>query len=569
MIYLRRLFDQVIPGSMSQINKTTIDYDLCVIGSGPAGIIVVLEYMKLNPHKTIALVEYGRSGQAKTNNLDDSITITNPVNHHQPYECTNKGLGGTSLTWGGRCVMYDDIDFINRPIIGQNCTWDIDLFEEVKKYVPNAANYFECGDPIFDLNEINESKQMPIAEHFKQGIVSDNLVERWSVPTRFGKKYKKILKAHESLKLLEGYEAIHFSPPDHNGNVSTLTIRNVINNETLEVRSKQFVISAGTQETTRILLRNKHLFNHLNQVPSALGKYYQCHLFGKIASVIFSGDPKKTDYGFLVNNDGTYVRRRFQFTTDYLLKNDLLNTAMWLDNPPYHDPKHKNGAMSFMYLAMITPFLGKKLAPPAIAQSITNGKVKSVHKHFWNVVKDFPGSLKRPFLIFYKRYCIKRKLPGVFLYNPQNIYALYFHSEQLPCIENKMELSSDDKELVIHYKLNEEDINSIVRLHETIDKWLRECNCGKLQYWFQKEDLPEAIRNMSKDGIHQIGTTRISDSSENGVVDRNLKLWGTKNIFICSSSVFPTSGQANPTFFLGAFAVRLANYLNHQCELLN
>ena len=62
--------------------------------------------------KKILIVEYGFSGQKSRNSLDDSIEIINKQNHHDPYECTNKGFGGTSATWGGRCVMYDEIDFI-------------------------------------------------------------------------------------------------------------------------------------------------------------------------------------------------------------------------------------------------------------------------------------------------------------------------------------------------------------------------------------------------------------------------------------------------------------------------
>jgi len=242
----------------------------------------------------------------------------------------------------------------------------------------------------------------------------------------------------------------------------------------------------------------------------------------------------------------------------------LLNTAFWLDNPLYYDPKHKNGAMSFMYLAMIAPFLGKKLAPPAIAHSITKGEARDVRKHIWNVIKDLPGSIITPATIFYKRYCLKRKLPGVFLFSPLNNYALYFHSEQMPHFANNMELGSDGETLIINYNVTDTDVNSVIKLHDALDKWLKECNCGRLEYWHKKEELPDVIKKISKDGIHQIGTTRIADSPKDGVVDRNLKLWGTKNIFVCSSSVFPTSGQANPTFFLGAFAVRLANHLEKQ-----
>jgi choline dehydrogenase-like flavoprotein len=36
---------------------------------------------------------------------------------------------------------------------------------------------------------------------------------------------------------------------------------------------------------------------------------------------------------------------------------------------------------------------------------------------------------------------------------------------------------------------------------------------------------------------------------------------GIENLFLASSSVFPTSGQANSTYLAVAFALRLANYL--------
>jgi choline dehydrogenase-like flavoprotein len=95
-----------------------------------------------------------------------------------------------------------------------------------------------------------------------------------------------------------------------------------------------------------------------------------------------------------------------------------------------------------------------------------------------------------------------------------------------------------------------------------LDKWLRKCKCGELEYWFPSNELPAAIRSMSVDGLHQVGTTRISGNADDGVVDWNLRVWGASNLYACSSSVFPTSGQANPTFLLGAFAVRLAHHLS-------
>ncbi|SDT06107.1 Choline dehydrogenase [Mucilaginibacter mallensis] len=537
-----------------------VSFDLCVIGSGPAGIITALEYANLNPLKKVLLVEYGIGRQAE-NALDNSIQINNTVNHHPPFECTNKGLGGTSATWGGRCVMYDDIDFIDRPILNNGCTWDTDLFKEIQSFTPIAAKYFECGKPQFNTAAISGLSKKPIAEGFKQGIVTDDKLERYSMPTRFGKRYEAAIKTQKNLTLLEGYEARDFSEPDEHGKITCLTIREVSTKRLIRLSAGAFVLAAGAQESTRILLRNSLIFKNSGTPPPALGKYYQGHLSGKIASVKFNGDPNKTNYSFERDTDGTYVRRRFQFSSDFLKENNLLNTAIWLDNPLYFDPIHRSGAMSFMYLAMITPVLGKKLAPPAIAHSITKGKINKVGAHLGNIVKGLPGSVLKPAVIFYKRYCTTRKLPGIFLFSPENIYALHFHAEQIPFEGNCMKLDKDGETLIIDYSLTDEDISSVIKLHDVLDKWLRDCDCGELKYWFNENELASAIKNMSKDGLHQSGTTRIADTPDRGVVDKNLKVWGTDNIYVCSSSVFPTSGQANPTFLLGTFAARLAQHL--------
>jgi hypothetical protein len=536
-------------------------YDLCVVGSGPAGIIVALEYARTHPSKSVILAEYGDLGGSGRNSLDDSIRNHNPANHHDPYECTNKGLGGTSATWGGRCVMYDEVDFIDRPIVKDGCTWDLSLFEEVRRHVPKAAEYFECGSGPFTLRDMPERRGQRIAAGFVEGEVLDSSVERWSMPTRFGRRYREEIERLPNIHLLCGVEARSFSAPDPAGKIHTVEFRETATGRTIRVEAAAFVLAAGTQETTRLLLRNPNLFDRLDKPPEALGKFYQGHVSGKIASVVFNGDPSLTDYGFLRDPDGSYFRRRFQFPAEVLCRENLLNTAIWLDNPLYHDPAHRSGAMSMMYLAMITPVLGKRLAPPAIANSVTKGKVTGVSGHLRNVISQVPGSLTTPASVFFRRYCLKRKLPGIFLYNRSNRYALHFHAEQCPDPQNRMMLGADGETLEIFYRLSDDDVDSVIRCHQLLDAWLRKCGCGQLDFWFGRDELPSAIRGMSRDGIHQSGTTRIADSPEKGVVDRNLRVWGTSNVYVCSSSAFPTSGQANPTFFLGAFAVRLAHYL--------
>ena len=48
-----------------------------------------------------------------------------------------------------------------------------------------------------------------------------------------------------------------------------------------------------------------------------------------------------------------------------------------------------------------------------------------------------------------------------------------------------------------------------------------------------------------------------------GVVDTDLRVHGVGNLYVASSSVFPTSGQANPTLTILALTLRLARHLSH------
>lgn len=535
-------------------------YDLCVVGAGPAGIITALEYSRLRPDARVLLLDYGPAREDGTNSLDDSIRIPFSRNHHPPLECTNKGLGGSSATWGGRCVMYDAGDFLPRPVVGSGCTWNKSFLNACLPFVEETQAYFQSGRGPFDLAELPEAPG-PLAEGFSSTCVSDTVLERWSLPTRFGKVYADELSGRNNLHVLSGYEARDCARPDDNGRIAFIEVREVATGTLHKIRADDFVIAAGAQETTRLLLRNPQVFSRLPSTPSSLGRYYQGHVSGKIASIRFSGDPKKTEFGFRREADSAYQRRRFQFRSETLVAENLLNAAFWLDNPLYFDPRHRSGAMSFMYLAMLTPGLGRRLAPPAVAHSITKGKVNQVGAHLKNILWGLPGSLWTPASIFFRRYLRKRKLPGVFLYSGENKYALHFHAEQIPDPSNRMRLDADGETLIIEYRVTEADADGVIKAHEVLDRELQACGAGCLEYWFPPEERRAAIMEMSRDGVHQSGTTRIAARPDDGVVDFDLKVWGTDNLHVCCSSVFPTSGQANPTFFTGVCAVRLARNL--------
>ena len=96
--------------------------------------------------------------------------------------------------------------------------------------------------------------------------------------------------------------------------------------------------------------------------------------------------------------------------------------------------------------------------------------------------------------------------------------------------------------------------------------------CGLIQRSFERDGLPvpEAAgwiraRDWSaatfRDVAHPTGTTRMGDDPRTSVVDRHGRVHGIDGLYVAGSSVFPTSGHANPTLMIVALAVRLADRL--------
>jgi choline dehydrogenase-like flavoprotein len=78
---------------------------------------------------------------------------------------------------------------------------------------------------------------------------------------------------------------------------------------------------------------------------------------------------------------------------------------------------------------------------------------------------------------------------------------------------------------------------------------------------FSEVELGELVASQATDGYHQIGLTRIGRNREEGAVDLDSRVFDLGNLYVAGSSVFVTSGQANPTLPAVAFGARLAQHL--------
>ena len=149
---------------------------------------------------------------------------------------------------------------------------------------------------------------------------------------------------------------------------------------------------------------------------------------------------------------------------------------------------------------------------------------------------------------------------------------LYVRAEQAPNPESRVVLGERTDRYgvpwpVLHWRLAGRDWNSVVRTTQlVVDAFKQQHGASGELYihhdfaWPGKPGGPAETENATW-GYHHLGTTRMADAPAEGVVDRDCLVYGTDNLYVAGSSVFPTAGAANPTFMIVALAHRLADHL--------
>ena len=113
--------------------------------------------------------------------------------------------------------------------------------------------------------------------------------------------------------------------------------------------------------------------------------------------------------------------------------------------------------------------------------------------------------------------------------------------------------SNLQNKLNLDWRLTELDVASLDKTTEILARQFGKSDIGRMKIDIEIGDWPA--------GNHHMGTTRMSESPKDGVVDPNCKLHGFDNLFIAGSSVFPTAGALNPTLTIVALSLRLADHL--------
>jgi choline dehydrogenase-like flavoprotein len=514
--------------TLSSVRDDALVADCCIVGSGPAGLTVARELA--GSGLSVLLLE---SGGVETDPVADALNATESVGARREPDGPEKRsrvLGGTSLTWSGRSVVFDPIDFDVRPWVPHS-GWPISraslagYFERSKEHL--GAPVADNDDPDF-VRLVTAGTPTPdaaVLEPYAWALSRDAADPGDSM--RFGPR--ALREAMPGVRALIHATVVGIELRPDGSRVESLTVA-TSGDARRTVRATVFVLAGGAIENARLLLAAR-VGNDSDQV----GRYLMDHLRGPVATFAPSAHGRlQRLYGNRTLPGGGTATPGFALSPQAQERESLTNCAAWIFPT-------KSSADPFTRLA------GARRAP----------------------VAALSAAARHPAMLLEGAYRIGlRHRAPVRLLDALELHAIV---EQRPDPDSRVLLADRHDALGvpiprIDWRVSEQETRTVARTRDIVVDLLRGAGLP----------TPTLLPLFHEDGsfvlpdvAHPMGTTRMSARPEDGVVDVDSAVHGIPNLLIAGSSVFPTGGHANPTQLIVALAVRVADAAKERAKALH
>ena len=550
------------------VNGEIIEADICIVGSGAAGITLAMEFQ--NTNLKIVIVTGGDYRETIANQeLNKGIVF--PKGSHEPLEENRRrAFGGSTIAWGGRCIPLDASDFEIKEWIPYS-GWPIS-YESLIPFYKKSMDLCKAGQ--FDFNSytsFSNSKHQEIIHGIDNDELNSTSLERWSPPVNFSKEYQHILSGCSNLWVLLNAHVTNIETNNRKESVSSVSV--IANGKGIQIHAKKYILACGGIENPRLLLSSVNSFhpNGIGNDHDVVGRYYMAHFAG-IHIEVSPNDRKNMVFDFEKDSEGVDCRRRWR-VTEKGQHNKKIGAAIFY----LHNAKNQEGHRDALFSIV---FISKFLLSLSKSHSLQKAKI-SWHKekdeviiHGKNILRNGWSEIPRVFKIAVKRLN-KRRLPFVLPSVNSKSFGLYFQTEHMPNPESRITVTKTEVDsmglpkAIVKVAFSEMDRKTILEAHEIFVERFQYAQAGEFK--FDREELSkfidEKVRHFNS-GAHHLGTTRIAEDPKFGVVDADCKVHCMENLFIAGSSVFPTGGHANPTLTIVALAVRLSEHLKKEFQIV-
>ncbi|HUN35138.1 MAG TPA: GMC family oxidoreductase [Trebonia sp.] len=511
--------------------------DICIIGSGPAGITIARE-LSGTPLRVTILESGGTKRQDASDALNEIESVGWPRVADQ-WAVRNRLLGGSSTTWSGRCAPFDDMDMQSRDWVPYS-GWPLKI-GDLAPYIDRSAKHLGLGagngitdDRIWALTGQSQRRSSPDPD-------SDELLPM------FWQYSRDPVNQYDNTRFAHFTDAL-------GSNVTIVTNATVLRVNATEsataVESVEFasadarrwtlpaslvVLCAGGVENARLLLSSDNVARHgLGNDKDLVGRFLMDHIRGSVATFrLTEANAVLDQFGTFksASEGGNIFQPGLRLSPAIQHAEGLLNCSAWV---------HEYIAADDPWESLIRFLRREPGARPNLRTMLANSGlvIRGLKEHF------------------IAHRALPRKLAEV---------QLEAMCEQVPNPDSRITLSSRRDRLGmpisrIDWRVSGEEARTMRRMAELMVGQFSRMGIDPpdLAEWVRDGDMfPQAFQDVA----HPTGTTRMADDPTQGVVDAQCQVHGVSGLFIGGSSVFPTAGHANPTQLIVALAVRLADTL--------
>ncbi len=536
--------------------KELPEYDVCVIGSGPAGATVAAELA--GSKLRICVLE---SGRLRITRHGDELKRVQSAGIHIKDYSRERVLGGASTTWSGLSSPLDETDLRPRPWL-RHSGWPLRAEALFPYYEQAAERYRFPPAAFFGVDGFGALRaDGDLAPEWES--IEEKVFLACAEPQDFAHEVRGIYERDEVDLYLDA-SVLRLEGAAGTKRVVAALARSRGGVER-RLRARVFVVATGGIENARLLLNSRDvcpagLGNERDQV----GRYLMNHPknYHGILHLTRALEDVPYFFGCLYRGYAGYAGLRLR--AEVQAERGLLNSYVRLE--PLFPWSDSRGIEALVLLVKRSAFFFRRWKNRHRNKVVTLRDYSETGDDS-DVQNERKGLLDWVGLLFailadahkvarYLFYRLSRARPKITRVRLRNFM------EMEPDPDNRVTLSEavdtyGQRIPCVRHECTEVDRRSLLALHELLLTELPRAGVGELDTTLA-EETPWPI---VQDASHHMGTTRMGTDPRTSVVTPDCRLHDVENVYLAGASVFPTSGSANPTFTIAALSIRLAEHL--------